>query len=81
MMMSLGLYSNVWLRLIIISIQVVKGLTKILGGVPSFHQNVSSYQVSHLLVLQLLSYVSSRRRRKTTWTKWLLAIIFTFGVF
>ena len=31
---------------------------KILGGVPSFYQNVSRYQVSHLLVLQLLSYVS-----------------------
>ena len=27
MMMSLGLYSNVWLRLIITGIQVVKGLT------------------------------------------------------
>ena len=31
---------------------------KILGGVPSFHQNMSRYQVSRLLVLQLLSYVS-----------------------
>ena len=27
----------------------------ILGGVPSFYQNLSRYQVSHLLVLQLLS--------------------------
>ena len=42
---------------------------KILGGVPSFQENLSRYQVSHLLVVQLLSYVSSRRRRKTTWTK------------
>ena len=31
---------------------------KILGGVPSFYQNVPRYQVSHLLELQLLSYVS-----------------------
>ena len=31
---------------------------KILGGVPSFHQNLFRYQVSRLLVLQLLSYVS-----------------------
>ena len=78
MMMSLGLYSNVWLRLIIIGIQVYSKRVnmRILGGVPSFHQNLSRYmyQFSHLLVLQLLSYMSSRRRRrrrrKTTWTKW-----------
>ena len=31
---------------------------KIWGGVPSFYQNLSTYQVSYLLVLQLLSYVS-----------------------
>ena len=31
---------------------------KILGGVPSFYKNLSRYQVSRLLVLQLLSYVS-----------------------
>ena len=55
---------------------------KILGGVPSFDQNLSRYQVSRLLVLQLVSYVSSRRRnrsRKTTWT--ILLLGFTFGVF
>ena len=32
MMMSLGLYSNVWLRLIIIGIHVVKGLTRKFGA-------------------------------------------------
>ena len=40
-MMSLGLYSNVWQRLIIISIQVVKG--QILCGVPSIYQNLPRY--------------------------------------
>ena len=37
---------------------------KILGGVPSFYQNLSRYQVSRLLILQLLSsrrYTSSKR--------------------
>ena len=78
MMMSLGLYSNVWLRLIIIGIQVVERVNmKILGGVPSFHQNFSRYQFSHLLVLQLLSYVSNMDKMG----KLLLAIIFTFGIF
>ena len=37
---------------------------KIWGGVPSFNRNLSSHQLSCLLVLQLLSYVSSRRRRR-----------------
>ena len=37
---------------------------KIWGGVPSFNRNLSSHQLSCLLVLRLLSYVSSRRRRK-----------------
>ena len=37
---------------------------KIWGRVPSFNQNLSSHQLSCLLVLRLLSYVSSRRRRK-----------------
>ena len=62
-MMSLGLYSNVWLGLIIIGTQVVEGLT-IWGGVPSFNRNMSRHQLSCLLVLRLLSYASSRRRRK-----------------
>ena len=34
----------------------------ILGEVPSVHRNT---QVSCLMVLQLLSYMSSRRRKKT----------------
>ena len=62
-MMSLGLYSNVWLGLIIIGTQVVEGL-KIWDGVPSFNQNLSRHQLSCLLVLRLLSYASSRRRRR-----------------
>ena len=37
---------------------------KPLGGVPSFDRNLSRHQVSCLLVLQLLSYMSSARRRK-----------------
>ena len=36
---------------------------KIRGGVPSFNRNLFRHQLSCLLVLQLLSYVSSRRRR------------------
>ena len=36
---------------------------KIWGGVPSFNRNLSSHQLSCLLVLRLLSYVSSRRRK------------------
>ena len=59
-MMSLGLYSNVWLGLIIIGTQVVVGW----GGVPSFNRNLSRHQLSRLLVLRLLSYASSRRRRR-----------------
>ena len=35
-----------------------------LGGVPSFNRNLSSHQLSCLLALRLLSYVSSRRRRR-----------------
>ena len=56
-MMTLGLYSNVWLVLIII------GTQKIWGGVPSFNQNLSRHQLSCPLVLRLLSYVSSRIRK------------------
>ena len=37
---------------------------KILGGVPSFNQNLSRHQLSCLLVQRLLSYTSSRRRRR-----------------
>ena len=42
---------------------------KICGWNPyiAFTKNISKYQLSRLLVLQLLSYVSSKRRRKT-WT-------------
>ena len=44
---------------------------KIWGGVPSFNRNLSRHQLSCLLALRLLSYVSSRRKRKRrkTWTK------------
>ena len=37
---------------------------KIWGGVPSFNRNLSRYQLSCLLVLWVLSYVSSRRSRR-----------------
>ena len=37
---------------------------KIWGGVPSFNRNLSRHQLSCLLVLRLLSYVSSRRRNR-----------------
>ena len=69
-MMSLGLYSNVWLGLIIIGTEFVyrRVNMKIWGGVPSFNRNLSRHQPLCLLVLRLLSYVSSRRRK--TWTKW-----------
>ena len=36
---------------------------KIWGGVPSFNRNLFRHQLSCLLVLWLLSYASSRRRR------------------
>ena len=43
---------------------------KICGRLPSFHQILTRYEVSCLLVLSLLSYASStRRRRRKTWTK------------
>ena len=42
---------------------------KIWGGVPSINRNLSTHQVSCLLVLQLLSCVSSREERRKTWTK------------
>ena len=38
--------------------------TKIWGGVPSFNRNLSGHQLSCLLALRLLSYVSSRRRKR-----------------
>ena len=64
--MSLGLYSNVWLRLIIIRTEVIEMLTRKFGveSIPSFYRNLSQHQVSCLLVLQILSYVSSTRRRR-----------------
>ena len=37
---------------------------KIRGGVPSFNRNLFRHQLSCLLVLRLLSYVSSRRRNR-----------------
>ena len=44
---------------------------KIWGGVPSCNRNLFRHQVSCLLVLQIMSYVSSsRRKRRKTWTKW-----------
>ena len=54
---------------------------KIWGGVPSFNRNLSSHQLSCLLVLRLLSYVSSRTRRRKhgQMGKTFLGIIFTFG--
>ena len=37
---------------------------KFWSGVPSFNRNLSRHQLSCLLVLRLLSYMSSRRRRR-----------------
>ena len=37
---------------------------QIWGGVPSFNRNLSIHQLSCLLVLRLVSYVSSRRRKR-----------------
>ena len=58
---------------------------KILGGVPSFHQNLSRYQVSHLLVLTVIELREFKKKKKKNnmnkMGKLLLAIIFTFGVF
>ena len=56
---------------------------KIWGGVPSFNQNLSRHQLSCPLVLRLLSYASSRRRKRRRKHgqngKTFLGIIFTFG--
>ena len=53
---------------------------KIWGGVPSFNRNLSRHQLSCLVVLQLLSYTSSRRKRENMdKRKTFLGIIFTFG--
>ena len=43
---------------------------KICGQLPSFDRILTRYEVSCLLVLRLLSYASSTRRRRKTWTKW-----------
>ena len=49
---------------------VVEGLTlKFWNGVPSFDQNVITYQVSCLLILQLLSYTPSRRKKHSNFCK------------
>ena len=45
------------------------------GGVPSFNRNLSRHQLSCHLVLRLLSYMSSRRRKKHGQN----GIIFTYG--
>ena len=47
---------------------------KILGAVPSFHQNLSRYQVSHLYIGTTV--IEFKEKKKT-----LFAIIFTFGGF
>ena len=53
---------------------------KLRGGVPSFNRNLSRHQLSCLLVLRLLSYVSStRRNRRKKHGQNILGIIFTFG--
>ena len=56
---------------------------KIWGGVPSFNRNLFRHQLSCLLVLRLLSYASSRRRKRRRkhgqMGKTVLGIIFTFG--
>ena len=54
---------------------------KICGRLPSFHQILTRYEVSCLLVLRLLSYASSTRRRgrRKTWTKWENYFLFNFG--
>ena len=63
---------------------------KIWGGVPSFNRNLFRHQLSCLLVLRLLSYASSRRRRRKhgqngknmdKMGKTFLGIIFTFSAF
>ena len=56
---------------------------KIWGGVPSFNRNLSRHQLSCLLV-RLLSYVSSRRRKGRrkhgqNGKNIFVGIIFTFG--
>ena len=43
---------------------------KICGQLPSSDQILTRYEVSCLLVLRLLDYASSKRRRRKTWTKW-----------
>ena len=50
---------------------------KFWGGVPSFNWNLSRHQLSCLLVLQLLSYVSSKKEGQNG--EKILSIIFTFG--
>ena len=55
---------------------------KIRGEVPSFNGNLFRHQLSCLLVLRLLCYASSRRRKNMDkMGKTFLGIIFTFGAF
>ena len=58
--------------------------TNIWGGVPSFNRNLFRHQLSCLLVLRLLSYVSSEEEEKEeeeNMGKTFLGIMFTFGTF
>ena len=52
---------------------------KIWDAVPSFNRNLSRHQLSCLLVLRLLSYASSRRRRKHGQNGKNIFGLFTFG--
>ena len=72
-MMSLGLYSNVWQRLIIINSQTVKG---ILGGVPSLPKPVQipSFTRSGTTVIELRELKKKKNMDNMT-------LIFTFGGF
>ena len=62
-MMSLGLYSNICMAGTD-NHQNSRVVMKIWGGVPSFNRNLFRHQLSCLLVLRLLSYASSRRRKR-----------------
>ena len=62
-MMSLGLYSNVWLGLIIIGTQVVERLTRKFE-VESFNQNCPDPKFHVDWYFGYWSYVSSRRKEE-----------------